>query len=341
LNKKTRKYVGVLLITAMLCLSVGYYIFFAVNTTSSSDGTYFYIRKNDTYQTVRQGLISNKIVKNVQTFDLAAQKMNLSNTFKPGRYKIDGRFTNVQLIRKIRNGNWDKVVIKIDLEMTRTQIMDHLVSSLEPNKEDLIEVLNDKWVKENGFTDENKWCIFLADHYHFNWAVSADDIIQRFLYEYNTFWSAERKAKAKSVGLNTKEACILGSIVDGEAVHVSEMSTIAGLYLNRLRKGMLLQADPTVLYVVGREGRRRVLYRDLKAKNPYNTYLNKGLPPGPIFSPDKRAILASINPKKHNYIFMCAKPDRSYYHNFTASAAEHRKNARAYRKSLNARGVKR
>ena len=90
----------------MLCLSVGYYIFFAVNTTSSSDGTYFYIRKNDTYQTVRQGLISNKIVKNVQTFDLAAQKMNLSNTFKPGRYKIDGRFTNVQLIRKIRNGEF-------------------------------------------------------------------------------------------------------------------------------------------------------------------------------------------------------------------------------------------
>ena len=104
---------------------------------------------------------------------------------------------------------------------------------------------------------------------------------------------------------------------------------------------MLLQADPTVLYVVGREGRRRVLYRDLKAKNPYNTYLNKGLPPGPIFSPDKRAIIASINPKKHNYIFMCARPDRSYYHNFTASAAEHRKNARAYRKSLNARRVKR
>ena len=341
MNKKTRKYVGVLLIIAMLCLSVGYYVFFAVNTTSSSDGTYFYIRKNDTYQTVRQGLISNKIVKNVQTFDLAAQKMNLSNTFKPGRYKIDGRFTNVQLIRKIRNGNWDKVVIKIDLEMTRTQIMDHLVSSLEPNKEDLIEALNDKCMKENGFTDENKWCIFLADHYHFNWAVSADDIIQRFLYEYNTFWSAERKAKAKSVGLSTKEACILASIVDGEAVHVSEMPTIAGLYLNRLRKGMLLQADPTILYVVGREGRRRVLYRDLKAKNPYNTYLNKGLPPGPIFSPDKRAILASINPKKHNYIFMCAKPDRSYYHNFTASAAEHRKNARAYRKSLNARGVKR
>ena len=325
----------------MLSLSAGYYVFFAINTTSSSDGVYFYIRHDDTYATVRQGLINNEIVKNVKTFDLAAQKMNLSNTFKPGRYKIDGRFTNVQLIRKIRNGNWDKVIVKVDIEMTRAQVMDHLVSSLEPNREELVKAMNEEWVQENGFTDENKWCIFLADHYHFNWALSADDIVQRFLYEYNTFWSPDRQAKAKLLGLTTKEACILGSIVDAEAIHVSEMPTIAGLYLNRLKKGILLQADPTVLYVVGREGRRRVLNRDLKTPHPYNTYLNKGLPPGPIFSPDKRAILASISPKKHNFIFMCARPDASYYHNFTASAVQHRKNARAYRRSLNARGVMR
>ena len=325
----------------MLSLSAGYYIFFAVNTTLTSDGVYFYIRHDDNYATVRQGLINNKIVKNVQTFDLAAQKMNLSNTFKPGRYKIDGRFTNVELIRKIRNGNWHKVIVKVDIEMTRAQIMNHLISSLEPNKEELVEAMNGDWVQQNGFTDENKWCIFLPDHYHFNWALSADDIIQRFLYEYNTFWSPNRQAKAKSLGLTTKEACVLGSIVDAEAIHVSEMPTIAGLYLNRLKKGILLQADPTVLYVVGREGRRRVLNRDLRTQHPYNTYINKGLPPGPIFSADKRAILASINPQKHNYIFMCARPDASYFHNFTASAAQHRKNARAYRKSLNARGVMR
>ena len=325
----------------MLSLSAGYYIFFAVNTTLTSDGVYFYIRHDDNYATVRQGLINNKIVKNVQTFDLAAKKMNLSNTFKPGRYKIDGQFTNVELIRKIRNGNWHKVIVKVDIEMTRAQIMKHLVSSLEPNKEELVEAMNGDWVQQNGFTDENKWCIFLADHYHFNWALSADDIIQRFLYEYNTFWSPNRQAKAKSLGLTTKEACVLGSIVDAEAIHVSEMPTIAGLYLNRLKKGILLQADPTVLYVVGREGRRRVLNRDLRTQHPYNTYINKGLPPGPIFSADKRAILASINPQKHNYIFMCARPDASYFHNFTASAAQHRKNARAYRKSLNARGVMR
>ncbi|NNJ56581.1 MAG: endolytic transglycosylase MltG, partial [Bacteroidia bacterium] len=198
-----------------------------------------------------------------------------------------------------------------------------------------------EWVQENGFTSENVWCIFLPDHYHFNWATPADKAITRFVDEYNKFWTEERKNKAKALNLTTKQACILASIVDGEAIHVSEMPTIAGLYLNRMSKGILLQADPTVLYVVGREGRRRVLNRDLKKEDPYNTYLNTGLPPGPIFLPDKRAIEASINPKKHDYIFMCAKPDGSFKHNFTASSAQHLRNAAAYRRSLNRQGIMR
>lgn len=334
-----RKFLGICLFIGAVGVSLAYYVFFAINTTSQSDGEYFYIKHDDTYLNVRQGLIENNIVKNVQTFDLAAEKMNLPNTFKPGRYKINGKFTNVQLIRKIRNGDWEKVIIKIDIEMTREEIVDHLVESLEVGKAELEEAMKDSWVSQNGFTEENKWCVFLADHYHFNWASTGDDIIRRFLFEYQSFWTPERIAKAKTLGLTTKEACVLGSIVDAEAIHVSEMPTIAGLYLNRLKKGMLLQADPTVLYVVGREGRKRVLNRDLKTPHPYNTYINKGLPPGPIFTPDKRAILASIQPQNHSYLFMCAKPDASYYHNFTSSARQHRQNARAYRRSLTARGI--
>jgi UPF0755 protein len=201
--------------------------------------------------------------------------------------------------------------------------------------------MSSKWVEARGFTNENNWCIFLPGHYHFNWATPADKAITRFVDEYNKFWTPERQKKAKAQGLTTKEACVLASIVDGEAIHVREMPTIAGLYLNRIKKGILMQADPTVLYVVGREGRRRVLNRDLKKEDPYNTYLNLGLPPGPIFLPDKRAIDASINPKKHNYIFMCAKPDGSYTHNFTASISQHNRNAAAYRRSLDRQGVKR
>ncbi|MDB9882283.1 endolytic transglycosylase MltG [Bacteroidia bacterium] len=340
MNKKQRKYIGVLLVLGLLAALATYFVLFLGNT-KSSDGEYFYVRHDDSYAELRQNLIDSKIVENIATFDLVAGQMNLANTYKAGRYKIGKGVSNVNLIRKIRSGKWKKVVIKLMPEMTRDGVLEYLAENLEAEKSALQKAMNAEWVTSSGFTDENKWSIFLPDHYHFNWATSADKAITRFVDEYNKFWTTARKKKAKYQGLTTKEACVLASIVDGEAIHVDEMSMIAGLYLNRLNKGQLLQADPTILYVVGREGRRRVLNKDLKREDPYNTYLNGGLPPGPIFLPDKRAINAVINPKTHNYIFMCAKPDGSYRHNFTASMAEHNRNAAAYRRSLNRQGVMR
>jgi UPF0755 protein len=220
-------------------------------------------------------------------------------------------------------------------------LVTYLASKLQANAKDISSFLISDWVSANGFTDENVWCIFLPDHYYFNWATNPEKLIERFNDEYKKFWTTENIQKAKSLNLTPAEACVLASIVDGEAIHVDEMSTIAGLYLNRLRKGIKLQADPTVLYVVGREGRHRVLRRDLEADGPYNTYKREGLPPGPIFLPDKRAINAVLNPKKHNYIFMCAKPDNSYRHNFTASSRQHTINANKWRRYLNQQGVRR
>lgn len=339
-RKSGFKIFGLLFILGVLAAGAAYYVLFMSNT-SQGDEDFFYIRSDDSYGDVRQHLIDHKIVLNEATFDLVAKQMNLPNTYKAGRYKIPKGLSNTQLVRMIRSGKWEKSIIKIDVEMSREEVVEYLAANLEASKKDIEQSLNGDWVSEFGFTEENKWCVFLPDHYHFNWATPADKAIKRFVDEYNRFWTSERKAKAKKQGLNTKEACILASIVDGEAIHVSEMPTIAGLYLNRIKKGILLQADPTVLYVVGREGRHRVLYKDLKAENPYNTYIHKGLPPGPIFLPDKRAIEASINPQKHNYIFMCAKPDGSFYHNFTSSARQHNRNAAAYRRSMDRRGVRR
>ena len=319
----------------------GAYLVLFKGNTQASDGEYFYIRYEESYEKIRENLIYSNIIQNVATFDLVAKQMNLPNTYKAGRYKIKPNMSNVDLVRMIRSGKWEKVVIKIKPEMSRDSVLTYIADNIQATRNELKAYMSEKWVQENGFTSENVWCIFLPDHYHFNWATPADKAIGRFVDEYNKYWTAERKNKAKALNLTTKEACILASIVDGEAIHVSEMSTIAGLYLNRMSKGILLQADPTVLYVVGREGRRRVLNSDLKREDPYNTYLNLGLPPGPIFLPDKRAIEATINPKKHDYIFMCAKPDGSYKHNFTASAAQHLRNAAAYRRSLNRQGIMR
>lgn len=344
IKSKKRKWpkviLGLFILVAAAGAGAAYYVAFSKNTTATSE-EYFYIRSDDSYEQVREKLMAQQVVENFNTFDMVAKQMNLPNTYKSGRYKLKSDFSNAELVRLLRSGKWEKVVVKLQAEMTREQLLDYFVDNLEISRMDLDKAMEGEWVSQNGFTEENKWCIFLPDYYHFNWATPADKLVRRFVDEYNKFWTKDRQNKAKKQGLNSKEACILASIVDGEAIHVSEMPTIAGLYLNRINKGILLQADPTVLYVVGREGRRRVLNRDLKKDDPYNTYLYKGLPPGPIFFPDKRAIKACLNPQKHNYIFMCARPDGSYYHNFTASAAQHNRNAAAYRRSLDQQGVRR
>jgi len=340
LNKTQRKVLGLFLLLGIFAIAGAYFVAFKGNTTPL-DRDYFYIRHDDTYARVRENLIQKKVVKNARTFDLVAKQMNLPNTYKPGRYKIEKELNNVELVRKIRQGNWDKVIVKVPIEMTREQVVAHLAEKLEPSKDEIREALNGDWIQQNGFTSENRWSVFLPDHYHFNWATPADKVVGRFVDEYTSFWTASRKQKARVQGLTTKEAVVLASIVDGEAIHIDEMPIIAGLYLNRLKKGQLLQSDPTVLYVVGREGRKRVLYSDLRQDHPYNTYKTMGLPPGPLFAPDKRAIDAVLNPVKHKYIFMCARPDGSYRHNFTASITQHNRNAAAYRRSLDRRGVRR
>ncbi|MDG2454302.1 MAG: endolytic transglycosylase MltG [Bacteroidia bacterium] len=340
MNKTQRKVLGLFLLLGIFAIAGAYFVAFKGNTTPL-DKDYFYIRHDDTYARVRENLIQKKVVKNARTFDLVATQMNLPNTYKPGRYKIEKELNNVELVRKIRQGNWDKVIVKVPIEMTREQVVAHLAEKLEPSKDEIREALNGDWMQQNGFTSENRWSVFLPDRYHFNWATPADKVVGRFVDEYTSFWTASRKQKARVQGLTTKEAVVLASIVDGEAIHIDEMPIIAGLYLNRLKKGQLLQSDPTVLYVVGREGRKRVLYSDLRQDHPYNTYKTMGLPPGPLFAPDKRAIDAVLNPVKHKYIFMCARPDGSYRHNFTASITQHNRNAAAYRRSLDRRGVRR
>lgn len=340
MNKTTRKGFGVFLVLVIFGIAGAYIVLFKANT-SAIDKDYFYIRHSDSYEQIRANLVQHSIVKNVQTFDLVAMQMNLSSNFKPGRYKIPKGLSNIELVQKLRQGKWEKVVIKIPIEMTRTELLDYLSENLEPDRDELVRALNSDLIKQNGFTSENKWCIFLPDHYYLNWASTADMVVNRFVNEYNSFWTASRLSKAKQLKMSSKEVTILASIVDGEAIHADEMPIIAGLYLNRLNKGQLLQSDPTILYAVGEKGRRRVLFADLRRAHPYNTYINVGLPPGPLFVPDKRAIDAVLNPALHDFIFMCAKPDGSYRHSFTASMAQHNRNAIEYRKSLDKKGVKR
>ncbi len=321
-------------LSLLLSASLAYNYMFKSNV-QAPEGDYFFIRSTDNYEQVLSNLVEEGIILNEQSFDLIANKMKLPQKIKGGKYLIKSGLSNVEIVRLLRSGKWENQVIKLKSEMTRESVLNYLASQLEANRKGLDTAMQADWLMDDGFTDENKWCIFLPDHYYFNWASTAEEVVKRFHDEYKKYWSKGRLSKAYNQDLSAEEACILASIVDGEAVHSSEMPTIAGLYLNRLKIDMPLQADPTILYIIGREGRNRVYFRDLKTQHPYNTYLNKGLPPGPIMLADKRAIEAVLAPEKHNYLYMVAKEDGSYYHYFASNYAQHQVYASRYRRKMN------
>ncbi|HWL00047.1 MAG TPA: endolytic transglycosylase MltG, partial [Parapedobacter sp.] len=192
-----------------------------------------------------------------------------------------------------------------------------------------------------GFDSANFLSMFVPNTYELYWNTTTEQFADRMHNEYEKFWNDERRQKAETINLNPQEVAVLASIVKGEALHTDEMPAIAGLYLNRLRKGMLLQADPTVIFANNDFTIRRVLYRHLRTDSPYNTYLYRGLPPGPIMMPSIAAIDAVLNYQQHDYIYMCAKDDFSGYHNFAVTQAEHNINARKFQQALNERNIKR
>ncbi|MFY0643186.1 MAG: endolytic transglycosylase MltG [Bacteroidia bacterium] len=339
--RKSIKYLILMLLVGGLIISYfAYRVIYKPNTAQEGD-KFIYIASTDSFPQLRKQLIDSGILQDETSFDLLAKRMKLVDKFKAGKYRIHQDMSNLSLIRMIRSGRWEKEVIKLKAEMSRDSVMTYLSTHLEANKDQLKDAMKADWLMEEGFTEENAWCIYLPDHYHFNWATPAEEVVKRFFNEYKKYWNRKRLGNAYDLDLSAEEACILASIVDAEAVHIEEMPTIAGLYLNRIEKGMKLQSDPTVLFVVGREGRHRVLYRDLEKSDPYNTYKNLGLPPGPIMLPDKRAIEAVLNPQEHNYIYMCAKEDGSYYHYFTGSYNQHLRNRAKYQRRLNQQGTRR
>jgi UPF0755 protein len=190
-------------------------------------------------------------------------------------------------------------------------------------------------LKEMGFDDENAASLFIPNTYELYWNIDANDVVEKMTNEYNRFWNEERRSKAESLNMNPIEVSILASIVDKETTKVSEMPRIAGVYVNRLKKNWLLQADPTLVFALGDFEIKRVLDVHKEIESPYNTYKYIGLPPGPICIPSIAAIDAVLNAEKHKFFYFCAKDDLSGYHVFAINMREHNKNAEKYRKALN------
>ena len=260
---------------------------------------------------------------------------------RTGRYRVLPEMSCLELYRILRNGTQEPTRLVIPTSRTMEKLAAVLSHNLMVDSAEIAMALTDStYLAHRGYTRATIPALFIPNTYEVYWDISVDKLMERMERENNRFWTAERKEKAQACGLTHEQVATLASIVDEETANDGEKPMIAGLYLNRLRLGMPLQADPTVKFAVGDFSLRRILNKHLKVESPYNTYLVAGLPPGPIRIASIAGLEAVLNHSEHNYLYMCAKEDFSGTHNFAATLSEHYKNARRYVKALNAKGIR-
>jgi UPF0755 protein len=343
-RKKKKKHnilrwiIGLLL---LLILSAGFYAYSLVfKPFSLSETVYIYIDEQKNYEEVVSQLKKKAGLPSEKIFRLLAERMNYPNKVKTGRYAISDGMTMPEAIRLLRSGNQTPVNLTFNNIRTAEHLAGRISQQLMMDSVALFNALNDPATAEKyGFNKYTFISMFVPNTYEVYWDTGIENLLNRMKREYEAFWNETRRNKAAEIGLTPQEVSILAAIVEEEATYANEYPIVAGLYLNRLHKGMKLEADPTVKFAVGDFSLRRILYKHLEVESPYNTYKNSGLPPGPIRIPSIRAIDATLSPQPHNYLFMCAKEDLSGRHNFAVTHAEHARNAARYQKALNERGI--
>jgi UPF0755 protein len=268
--------------------------------------------------------------------------MKIKSDIKPGYYRLKHDLSMFSLLRKLRTGQQDPIKLTFHGVRLREDLARKLDKQLALDSADIMSLFNDEeFLAGLGFRRDDALCVFLPNTYEVYWTISPEDLFRRMKKEYDVFWNEHRRNKASEAGLIPIEVSILASIVQEETNKSDEMARVAGVYINRLNKGMKLQADPTARFAGGNFGIRRVVDSDLTVSSPYNTYLHAGLPPGPICLPEPQTIDKVLEYEKHEYFFMVAKPDYSGYHNFSKGGDQHMENARIYRRFLDREGIRR
>jgi len=339
-----KKFIIALIIVIVILLAFTgvnyYYKYFGPNVTAKQD--YLYIHTGATYADVVKTIQNEGIVKDTVTFNWAANNMNYPHRVKPGRYRLHEGMSNRKLINMLASGTQEPVQLEFHGLRQKEQFAGFVSKKIEPDSMSIINLLDSaSYVAKYGFTTDNVYTMFMPNSYQLYWNTSPDKFFKKMYASYEKFWTPVRKQKAAALNLSQPEVSVLASIVDAEALHDDEMPAIAGLYLNRLKKGMKLEADPTVIFALNDFTIKRVLNRYLSYNSPYNTYLHTGLPPGPIMMPSVNAVNAVLDYQKSDYIYMCAKADFSGYHAFATNVADHLVNAHKFQEALNQRNIKR
>ncbi len=316
--------------------ALGYQWIYTSNTNLSHDYELF-IPQQTTFAELQEQLKQDSVLSNHRSFETVAMLMKYGKDQIPtGKYIIKPGQSNRDILNILRAGLQSPINLTISNGRYLEDIISKVSHDIEPDSIQLESLLRDSaFINSLGFNKDNVISLFIPDTYELYWNTTPEKFISKMKSEYDRFWNSDnRQAKLSSLGMSQYEVATLASIVEKETNSKTERPTIAGVYLNRMNKGIKLQADPTVVYGVGDFSIRRVLHKHLKHDSPYNTYLYEGLPPGPICMPSKSSLDAVLNAEKHDYIFFCAKPGYNGEHLFAVTNAQHERNANTYRRWL-------
>ena len=341
-----KQWIGIVAILLMGFGGLAYYIinplFQKAVSKINAESYVLYIPTGSGFEDVMDSLMKNNVLLHPENFKRVAVIMRYDKDEVPGgKYILKSAMTTREVINKLRSGNQDPVNVVVNNVRTVQELCGKLDKYFETDSLTLLQYLERKDVQQDlHLTSETMLTLFIPNTYQMFWNASPEKIIIRMKKEHDKFWNPERLAALKSWELSPVQAYTLASIVEKESNYAPERATIAGVYLNRLRTGMKLQADPTVVFATGQFDLKRVLYSHLTLDSPYNTYVYEGIPPGPICMPSISSLEAVIHAEKHDYIFFCAKADNSGKHVFATNLNEHSKNARDFSAWMNALGIK-
>lgn len=341
-NRRIINYGILLLLIAVISGAyLGYSMLYKGNVWLNGKENYsLKISSSDNWETMKEELYKNGIIVHRNSFEWVASIMKYPDHMKAGHYLIKPGMSNRELLTKLRAGRQDPVKLVFNNIRTKEDLAGHIAEQIETDSASLIKLLgNAEVASKYGFTPENFITMFIPNTYSVYWNITAEKFLERMFKEYNAFWNTKRVNQLEKIGLTRLETMTLASIVEKETNKNDEKADVAGVYMNRLKQGWLLQADPTLVFALGDFSIKRVLNIYKKIDSPYNTYMYIGLPPGPICMPSVSSIDAVLNYRSHNYMYFCAREDFSGYHNFAVTQQEHELNAKRYQQALNQQGI--
>jgi UPF0755 protein len=332
----------------VLCLfgAAGFYFyreFFGASVKLNKNYTFVFIETGDDLDDVVSQVNSENIIEDVKSFRWLAEKMKLDKNIHPGKYRVTNGMSMRQIINLVKYGKEEKVKLTFNSQIhDLDEFISYTADKLEMNQGEIEDYLADeKKLQDNFHLDpDNAFALIVPGVYEVSWAIKTDELFKMLANKYNEIWNNSRVEKAKKAGFSVPEIITLASIVQSESGIETEQRKIAGVYINRLNKGMLLQADPTLKFANKNYDAQRVYDSDKQTNSPYNTYKFKGLPPGPICLVGTQAIDATLNYARHNYIFFCAKCELNGLSDYSTTYEQHKKFAEKYQKAMDKRGVK-